>query len=44
LKEPKGKDRILSQEEETRLLEAVRLTTKSQHLEPIVITVLDTEM
>ena len=44
LKEPKGKDRILSEEEETRLLEAVRLTTKSQHLEPIIITALNTGM
>ena len=44
LKEPKGKDRILSGEEETRLLEAVRLTTKSQHLEPIIITALNTGM
>ena len=44
LKEPNGKDRILSEEEETRLLEAVRLTTKSQHLEPIIITALNTRM
>jgi len=44
LKEPKGKDRILSEEEEMRLLEAVRLTTKSQHLEPIIITALNTGM
>jgi integrase len=44
LKEPKGKDRILSEEEEVRLLEAVRLTTKSQHLEPIIITALNTGM
>jgi integrase len=44
LKEPKGKDRILSEDEEARLLEAVRLTTKSQHLEPIIITALNTGM
>ena len=44
LKEPKGKDRILSHEEETRLLETVRLTTKSQHLEPIIVTALNTGM
>jgi integrase len=44
LKEPKGKDRILSEEEEARLLEAVRLTTKSQHLAPIIITALNTGM
>ena len=44
LKEPKGKDRILSEDEETRLLEAVRLPTKSQHLEPIIITALNTGM
>ena len=44
LKEPKGEDRILSEEEEKRLLEAVRLTTKSQHLEPIIITALNTRM
>jgi len=44
LKEPKGKDRILSEDEETRLLEAVRFTTKSQHLEPIIITALNTGM
>jgi integrase len=44
LKEPNGKDRILSEDEETRLLEAVRLTTKSQHLEPIIITALNTGM
>ena len=43
-KNPKGKDRILSEEEETRLLEAVKLSTKSQHLEPIIITALNTGM
>ena len=43
-KEPKGKDRILSEEEETNLLEVVRATTKSQHLEPIIITALHTGM
>jgi integrase len=44
LKEPKGKDRILSEDEEARLLGAVRITTKSQHLEPIIITALNTGM
>jgi integrase len=44
LKESRGKDRILSQEKETRLLETVRLTTKSQHHEPIIITALNTGM
>jgi len=44
LKEPKGKNRILSEEEEARLLEQVRVTTKSQHLEPIIITALNTGM
>jgi integrase len=44
LKEPKGKDRILSEEEEARLLEAVRVTTKSQHLESIIITAMNTGM
>jgi len=44
LKEPRGKDRILSEDEEIRLMEAVRLTTKSQHLEPIIITALNTGM
>lgn len=44
LKEPKGSDRILSEEEEERLLETVRLTTKSQHLDPIIMTALNTWM
>ena len=44
LREPKGKERILSEEEEKRLLETVRLTTKSQHLEPIIVTALNTGM
>jgi len=44
LKEPKEKDRILTEEEEARLLEVVRLTAKSQHLEPIIITALNTGM
>ncbi len=43
-KEPKGRERILSEEEEGRLLEAVRSTTKSRHLEPIIITALNTGM
>jgi integrase len=37
-KEPEGKDRILSPEEEIRLLEAVRTSKKGKHLEPIIIT------
>src|SRR4030043_53182 len=44
LKEPKGKDRILSEDEEARLLEAVNLTTKAQHIAPIIITTLNTGM
>ncbi len=44
LQEPKGPDRILSGEEKNRLLEAVRLTTKSRHLEPTMITALNTGM
>jgi integrase len=44
MREPKEKERILTEEEEVRLLEAVRLKTKSQHLEPIVITALNTGM
>jgi len=44
LQEPNGRKRILSPEEETRLLETVRLTRKSQHLEPIIITALNTGM
>jgi len=44
LKELKEKDRILTEEEEARLLEVVRLTAKSQHLEPIIITALNTGM
>ena len=43
-KEPKEKDRILSEEEEDRLLEAVRTGHKSKHLEPIIITALNTGM
>ena len=43
-KEPKEKDRILSKEEEARLLEAVRTGHKSKHLEPIIITALNTGM
>lgn len=43
-KEPKGRERILSEEEEGRLLEAVESTTKSQHLTPIIITALNTGM
>jgi integrase len=44
LKEPKGRNRTLSPEEEIRLFEAVRFATKSQHLEPIIKTALNTGM
>jgi integrase len=43
-KEPEGKDRILSPEEEIRLFEAVRSSKKAQHLEPIIITAIQTGM
>jgi integrase len=44
LKEPEGKDRILTYEEEERLLAYVRSRTKSKHLEAIIITALNTGM
>ncbi len=44
LKEPRGRKRILSPEEEGRLLEAVRTGHKAKHLEPIIITALNTGM
>lgn len=44
LKEPKGKERILTEEEEARLLETVRTSPKEKHLEPIIITALNTGM
>ncbi|NPU86384.1 MAG: tyrosine-type recombinase/integrase [Syntrophaceae bacterium] len=44
LKEPKEADRILSAEEEERLLEVVRTGAKSKHLEAIIITALNTGM
>jgi len=44
LKEPQGKDRILTYEEEKRLLNYVRSKTKSKHLEAIIITALNTGM
>jgi integrase len=44
LKEPKGRKRILSPEEEVRLLEAVRTGHKARHLEPIIMTALNTGM
>ncbi len=44
LKEPRGRKRILSPEEEARLLEAVRTGHKAKHLEPIIITALNTGM
>lgn len=43
-KEPKGKDRILSPEEKVRLFDAIRLSQRTLHLEPIVITALATGM
>jgi len=43
-KESRGKDRILSEDEEARLLETVRTTSKEKHLEPIIITALNTGM
>lgn len=44
LKEPQGKDRILTPDEEKRLLDYVRSKTKSKHLEAIIITALNTGM
>jgi serine/threonine protein kinase len=44
LKEPKEKDRILTEEEEVKLLEAVRTGHKSKHLEGIILTALNTGM
>jgi integrase len=44
LKEPKEKDRILSPEEEKKLLATVRTGHKAGHLEPIIITALNTGM
>jgi integrase len=44
LKEPEAKDRILSEEEEAKLLEAIRTGHKAKHLEPIIITALNTGM
>jgi integrase len=43
-KEPQAKDRILSEEEEPRLLEAVRTGHKAKHLEAIIVTALNTGM
>jgi len=43
-KEPEGKDRILSPEEEIRLFEAVLSSKKAQHLEPVIITAIQTGM
>jgi integrase len=43
-KEPEGKDRILSPEEEARLIEVVRSSRKAKHLEPVIITALQTGM
>ena len=44
LKEPKEKDRILTEEEKIKLLEAVRIGHKSKHLEAIILTALNTGM
>jgi integrase len=44
LKEPKEKGRILTEEEEIRLLNTVRTEPKQSHLEPIIITALNTGM
>ena len=44
LKEPQGKDRILTYEEEGCLLAYVRSKAKSRHLEAIIITALNTGM
>ena len=43
-KESEVKDRILSEEEEERLLDTVRTEPKGKHLEPIIITALNTGM
>lgn len=43
-KEPEGKDRILSPEEEIKLLDAVRSSKRASHLEPVIITALKTGM
>jgi integrase len=43
-KEPEGKDRILSADEEIRLLEVARASKKAPHLEPIIITGIKTGM
>jgi len=44
LKEPEEKTRILSPEEEVKLLQAIRTGHKAGHLEPIIITALNTGM
>lgn len=44
LKEPKEKERILTEEEEVRLLETVRISPKEKPLESIIITALNTGM
>jgi integrase len=43
-KEPEGKDRILSPEEEAGLLEAARATNRALHLEPLIMMALKTGM
>lgn len=44
LQEPPPRDRTLEPEEEERLLAIVRVTKKSKHLEPIIITALNSGM
>lgn len=44
LKEPREKDRILTEEEEKRLFEVIKKSPKQKHLEPILITALNTGM
>lgn len=43
-KELEGKVRILSPEEEIRLLDAVRNSNRARHLEPVIITAIQTGM
>ena len=43
-KEPEGKDRILSYEEEERLFDVVRSSKRARHLEPVIMTAIQTGM
>jgi len=43
-KEPEGKDRILSPEEEEKLFDAIRSSNRTRHLESIIVTALATGM